>query len=192
MSPLARFFAIALLLAPLAGCGSLGSSEPHRYFVLEPARAAPAAARSPAAGTVRLGTATASGFYDTEAIVYSRAPGTRGYYQFNSWTERPGRRIGELLAQRLDRNPAQPGPVLNIHLLELYHDAAAVPGTVRVSVAAELVDPARRAIVGRKVFSSSAPAATYDAAGAVHACNLAVAAVLDQIESWAGQLATSR
>lgn len=184
MSPLARFFAIALLLAPLAGCGSLGSSEPHRYFVLEPARAAPAAAKSPGAGTLRLGTVTASAFYDTEAIVYSRAPGTRGYYQFNSWTERPGRRIGELLAQRLDRSPAQPGRVLNIHLLELYHDAASSPGTARVSLTAELVDPARRALVGRKVFSSSAPAATFDAAGAVHACNAAVATLLAEVESW--------
>jgi len=192
MNPLARVFALAALLASLAGCVSFGTKEPHRYFVLEPARTAPADAKSPGARTVRLGAATASGFYDTEAIVYSRAPGTRGHYQFNSWTERPGRRIGELLAQRLDRNPAQPGLVLNIHLLELYHDAAALPGTVRVSLAAELVDPARRAVVGRKVFSSSAPAATYDAAGAVHACNLAVAAILDQIESWAGQLASSR
>lgn len=184
MSPLARVCALAALLTSLAGCVSFGAKEPHRYFVLEPARTVRAEAKSAGAGTARLGAATAAAFYDTEAIAYSRAPGTRGYYQFNSWTERPGRRIGELLAQRLDRSPAQPGRVLNIHLLELYHDAAASPGTARVSLAAELVDPARRALVGRKVFSSSAPAATYDAAGAVHACNLAVAALLDEVESW--------
>lgn len=192
MSPLARVFTVAVLLASLAGCVSFGTSEPRRYFVLEPQSAAPAAGKPPGAGTLRLGTASASGFYDTESMVYSRAAGTRGYYQFQSWTERPGRRIGELLAQRLDRSPAQPGLVLNIHLLEFYHDAVTPPGTARVSLAAELVDPARRTLVGRKVFSSSAPAPTYDAPGAVHAGNLAIATILDEVESWARQLASSR
>ena len=45
---------------------------------------------------------SAASFYDTQDLVFSRSPGTRGYYQFNSWTERPGRAIHELLVARLE------------------------------------------------------------------------------------------
>lgn len=191
MSPRARLVALAALLAPLAGCTSFGgSNEPRQYFVLEPAGAAPAAAKAAGARPVRMGTVSASGFYDTEAIAYSRAAGTRGYYQFHSWTELPGRRIGELLGQRLDRGPGPGVLVLNIHLLELYHDAATPPGIARVSLTAELVDPASRALLGRKVFSGAVPAPSYDAAGAVRASNQAIAAILDEIEGWIGQLSS--
>ena len=40
---------------------------------------------------------TASGFYDSDQLVFSRAAGTRGQYQFARWTERPGKRFADLL-----------------------------------------------------------------------------------------------
>ena len=162
-----RFF-LGLFLLALTGCAPFGDTkQAQRYYVLEPRT------EKSAGLPVRLGAVTASGFYDTEAIAYSRSPGTRGYYQLNSWTEPPARRIGELLA----RQSGGKGPVLNLHLLEMYHDATSSPGTVRVLLAAELPDK-------RKVFSGTAAAASFDAQGAVKGFNEALGKMLDEIDAW--------
>ena len=158
----------AMLLVAVAACAPFGDArQAQRYFVLEPPL--PADFSIPA----RIGGVSASAFYDTEAIAYSRSPGTRGYYQLNSWTEPPARRIGELLAQRSDGR----GPVLSFHLLEMYHDAASSPGTVRVVLAAEL--PGKR-----KVFTGTAAAASFDAQGAVRGFNEALGRMLGEMETW--------
>jgi cholesterol transport system auxiliary component len=135
-------------------------------------------------------TSTAS-FYDTQDIVYSRSPGTRAYYQFNRWTERPGRAFHGLLVSAFERSGAfrtvssaeSEGLVLRTRLEELYHDAAQAPGTARIVLAAELVEPSRR-VIARRTFSVSSPAPTYDAPGAVHAFRLAAAALLQEVLAW--------
>jgi len=149
-------------------CAPFGDAkQPQRYYVLEPR------VETSTSLPVRLGAVTASSFYDSEAIAYSRSPGTRGYYQLNSWTEPPARRIGELLA----RQSGDKGPVLNLHLLEMYHDAASSPGTVRVSLAAEL--PGKK-----RVFTGTAAATSFDAQGAVRGFNEALGRILDEMETW--------
>jgi len=193
MTALARL-AAAGALAALVGCSTLGEQEAQRYHVLE-APAGGKAAAAPRAATLLVAPATASSFYETQDIVYSRAPGTRAYYQYHGWTERPSRRITELVVARLERAgqfetvaPALSGVrgdlVLNLPLAELYHDALDAPGRVRVVLAAELLDPARRTLIARRTFEQSAPAATYDAPGAVRAFNQAVAAMLDEMAAW--------
>ncbi|HEX6297870.1 MAG TPA: hypothetical protein VFZ74_14950 [Burkholderiales bacterium] len=158
----------ALLALLLAACAPFGDTkQAHRYHVLEPK------SEKAASLPVRVGGVTASSFYDSDAIAYSRSPGTRGYYQLNSWTEPPARRIGELLARRSEDK----GPVLSLHLFEMYHDAASSPGTVRVSLAAEL--PGRK-----KIFTATAAAASFDAQGAVKGFNEAIGGILDEIETW--------
>lgn len=182
-------------IAALTGCVSFGSQEPQRYYVLDASSAKAGAATTPRASTLLVAPTTVSGFYETQEIVYSRAPGERAYYQFNTWTERPGRRITELLVTRLERtglfktvataiSGVQGNLVLNTHLAEFYHDAATSPGSVKVTITAELMDPARRALLARRTFDQSAPAATYDAPGAVQAFNKAVTAILDDICAW--------
>jgi cholesterol transport system auxiliary component len=168
-----RLLPILLALAA-AACAPFGETkQAQRYFVLEPSM------EKADSLPVRLGAVTASGFYDSEAIAYSRSPGTRGYYQLNSWTEPPARRIGELLARR----SGDKGPVLNLHLVEMYHDAASPPGTVRVSLAAELA--------GRKeIFTATAAAASFDAQGAVRGFNEALGKALGDLGRWV--VSTSR
>ncbi|HEY8251620.1 MAG TPA: ABC-type transport auxiliary lipoprotein family protein [Burkholderiales bacterium] len=186
---------VAALACVLTGCISTGGREAQRYYILEDAGAKAAESKAARAGVLLLTPPTTSSFYDTQGIAYSRAPGMRAYYQYHSWTEAPGRRIGELLGARLERSGAfsavasVPGAVrgelvLSIHLTELYHDAAAAPGTARVALVAELVDPSRRALVTRRSFEASAPAATYDAPGAVQAFNRAIALLLDDVTAW--------
>ena len=179
----------------LAGCISLGSQEPQRYYVLEAPAAKAAPARTARAATLLVTPTTASTFYDFQDIAFSRAPGARAYYQYHSWTDRPGRRVTELLVARLERDGSfkavaavisgvRGDYILNTHLTEFYHDAAAAPGSARVVLTAELVDPVRRVLLARRTFEQSAPAPTYDAPGAARAFDQAVAAVLGDVSAW--------
>lgn len=182
---------IALLAALLlTGCMSSGIREADRYFILE---AAPGAGVAPhSAPSVIVAPMSASSFYDTQDIVYSRAPGTRAYYQFNHWTERPQRAIHAQLASRLQAGSPKSGLLLNTHLEEIYHDAAASPGTARITLTAQLVDPASRAVLARRTFSRTAPATSYDAAGAVRGFGQALGALLDDVAAWLDAEAKSR
>jgi len=163
-----RVLTNALIFLAVSACAPFGDTkQAQRYYVLEPR------VETSTSLPVRLGAVTASSFYDSEAIAYSRSSGTRGYYQLNSWTEPPARRIGELLA----RQSGDKGPVLNLHLLEMYHDAAISPGTARVSLAAEL--PGRK-----RIFTGAAPAASFDAQGAVKGFNEAIGKILDEMDAW--------
>ena len=191
----AHRFLACVAAALVAGCLSAGERTVQRYHVLEDAGAPAVRAKVARASTLLVAPPTTSAFYDTQDIAYSRAPGTRAYYQFHAWTERPGRTLGDLLVARLEGGGAfravakatggvQGDLLLNVHLKEFYHDAAAEPGSARITLTAELIDSARRTLVARRAFSRSTPAPTYDAPGAVQAFNRAVGAVLDDVAAW--------
>ncbi|HJQ61400.1 MAG TPA: ABC-type transport auxiliary lipoprotein family protein [Burkholderiales bacterium] len=191
-----RVLTAGAFAALLAGCLSFGQQEPQRYYVLEPdGKARPNRPANPRATTLLVAPTSASAFYETAEIAYSRAPGERAYYQLSSWTEHPSRRITGMLIARLEgagsfetiayaASGVQGDLVLNTHLTAFYHDATTPPGRVHVALTAELIDPQKRALVARRSFEQSAPAATYDAAGAVGAFNRATAAILDDIAAW--------
>lgn len=194
---------VSAMVAPvlLAGCMSIPDVPPREHYVLED----PGSARAvmPAGGASRVllvNPASASPFYDTQNLVFSRAQGQRSYYQFAAWTERPGRRLSELLARRLEagggfRSVAattagvKGDVVLNTRLEEFYHDVGAKPGGVRIEVSAELVELAGRAIIARRRFVQTAPAAGENAQAAVAAFSQATGALLDEMSAWVGQAA---
>lgn len=173
---------ILLSAAFVAACSAPGPREPDRYFILDAGVAAGAAPR--AGGSVAVAPTTASSFYDTQDIAYSRAPGTRAYYQFNRWTERPQRSLHRQLAARLEGGGPASGLRLETQLEEIYHDAAEQPGTARITVRAELVDAAGRGVLARRTFTRASPAASYDATGAVRGFNQALAALIGDLEEW--------
>ncbi|HUL95372.1 MAG TPA: ABC-type transport auxiliary lipoprotein family protein [Usitatibacter sp.] len=180
-----------LAATALAACTSLGPREAERYFVLE-AVAPPAAARAPAKEGIDVAPTTASSFYDTQSIAFSRGAGTREYYQFNHWTERPQRAIHALLASRLRTDAARGTLVLDTQVDEIYHDAVVPPGVARVSISAELSDAATRTRIARRSFTRSVPAPAYDAEGAVQGFDLAVASLVEEIAAWAEDQAAAR
>jgi cholesterol transport system auxiliary component len=191
---------VTAVIAALSGCASLGPQEAPRYYVLTAASAKPSAAPAARASTLLVVPTVASTFYETQEIVYSRAPGERAYYVFHMWTERPSRRITELLVMRLEGErlfntvATAVGGVrgnlfLNTYLMEFYHDAASSPSRVRITMTAELMDPVARVLLARRVFDQSAPALTTDAPGAVQAFGDAIAAILDDICAWVDELA---
>lgn len=193
-------WALLALACVLAACISSGPRDVQRYYVLGDSRSSSTKVEQGRKATLLLAPTTVSGFYDTQGIAYSRGSGMRAYYQYHSWTEAPGRRIDELLAARLERSGAfrtvasvtsavRGDLVLNTYLAELYHDAAADPGSARASLTAELTDPARRTLVGRRTFAASASAPSFDAPGAVQALNQALGTLLDELVAWVDETA---
>lgn len=194
-----KYWVIVLGLL-LSGCLGLGKETPGVVnYVLEDL-AAPAQKTAPAdPRSLLVLDTTASGFYDNEYLVYSRAQGTRGQYQYARWTERPGKRFSDLLQKRL---AAQSGfasvavaggqvrgdLVLDTELSEFYHEADTSPGSVRVQLRAELIDLKTRKLIGRQWFERRVPIASYDAAGAAKGFNQATTGVLDDVVAWLATL----
>jgi cholesterol transport system auxiliary component len=195
------FFLLALA-SLLAGCINIGdrtAAPPVVFYVLNdpapPVVAVPVRADAPT--LLVLDTATGS-FYDTEQLIFSNGPGTRGQYQFARWTERPGKRFAELMRVRLDRQGAwhvsaaggyvRGDLLLDTELIEFYHDAVSQPGQVRLVLRAELVDLKQRKLLGRRIFEQQVPLATYDAAGAAKASSQAVSQALDELTAWLASL----
>jgi cholesterol transport system auxiliary component len=189
-------FLLAALLVVAAGCLPSGATrEAQRYYILGAPgpKSAPAAASKSA--TLVVPPTSVASFYDTQDLVFSRAPGTRAYYQFNAWTERPGRAIHELLVARLERSgafkavvatdrPVAEALVLRTDLEEIYHDAVRPPGEARIVLTAELIDTSRNVSLARRSFSQAAPAPTYDAEGAVQGFRQALGTLLDELVDW--------
>jgi cholesterol transport system auxiliary component len=187
--------------ALLAGCMSLGKVPPRDYYVLNDLGTAAVSMRGTQNDRALLISETSvSSFYDTQSLVFSRAPGQRAYYQFAAWTERPGSRLTELLIRRLyacgsfrsvtaTTAGAKGDLVLNTRLEELYHEASASPGSVRVEMSAVLVDRVQRAIVAQHRFIQSAPAEGDSAPAAVVAFDRAVTALLDEESAWVEDMA---
>lgn len=187
---------VLVLTVLLSGCLGLGKETPAVInYVLEDLRVgtekvAPADPRS-----LLILDTSATGFYDNENLVYSRAPGTRGQYQYARWTERPGKRFSDLLQKRLAiqsgfasvsiaGGQVRGDLVLDTELSEFYHEAAASPGSVRVHLRAELIDLKSRKLLGRQWFERSVPVGSYDAAGAAKGFNEATTGVLDDVVAW--------
>jgi len=193
-----RMLVLVALAIALSGCVNFGDRTDTvaiTYYMLDD-EAPVAAVRETAvdASVLQVLDTTVSGFYDSEAIVFSRAPGTRGQYQFARWTERPGKRFADLLRARLDAQGrwriagaggfVRGDRLLDTELVEIYHDAALAPGSLRLVLRAELVDLRTRQLIDRRVFRQSVPLATYDAAGAARAANQAATRTLDELEAW--------
>ncbi len=197
-------FAWLLLALALPGCVNLdlagaGKTREIVYYVMQDGgRDAPPAA--PSARTLLLADTTAGAFYDTDGMAFSGTPGTRGYYQYARWSERAGKRFGDLLLTRLEREKifatvAQTGGnvrgnwLLTTDILDLHHDAAERPGVVRMELRAEVVDLGSRALLARKTFVQSVAVPSYDAAGAHQAFDRAATLTLDAIADWLKALA---
>jgi cholesterol transport system auxiliary component len=188
--------AIGVLAAmALAGCSVLGDrGPPPTYHVLRDLKNPPVAA-SRLAETLLVAPTSTSAFYDTQDIAFSRAPGTRGYYQFSSWTERPGKRFNELLLRRLEGRGGfqavaastagvRGDLMLSTALNEIYHDDATPPGRVVVEVTADLAYRPTQTLVARRTFVRESAVGEDNAHAAVRAFDDAVTALLDELASW--------
>jgi ABC-type uncharacterized transport system auxiliary subunit len=192
--PIRRVMLLAAL-GSLTGCVSFGPGATQRNYVLQDRGMKNAAPGHTRALTLLVDPTTASSFYNSENIAYSRTAGTRAYYQFSIWAERPSQQITELLFKRMQGSGlfravamssggVRGNLLLSSYLDAIYHDAATLPGDATITLTVDLVDIAGRELVARRTFAGSSPPATFDAAGAVEAFNDAITQILDDISAW--------
>lgn len=192
-----RRVCLALLATiSVAGCLGGGSVPPRTYYVLQdlaPAKAASSEA-SARRSLVVAGTAV-DAFYDTESLVFSPDPSQRAYYQFASWTDRPANLLVRLAERRLEAGGrfssvaslttgVRADLLLNLGVIDFYHDVAIKPTVVRVQVSGELIDWRSRSLLARRTFDASAAVQTDDAKGAADAFNHAVTEALNVLVPW--------
>jgi cholesterol transport system auxiliary component len=183
---------LALLLA---GCSLPGKpKEASTYFVLtDPGPVLHQVHRHP--GVLLLKDMEASVFYQDPRLTYSRAPGTRGHYQFAYWSDKPTERLSWLLRQRLEAAGAFAGVAplgssvlgelqLNTRLVDFYHDSATPPGVGLLILDAELVQRQQARLIEHRVFIAQVPVQSYDAEGAAAALGLAANQVIDDMVAW--------
>jgi len=180
----------------VAGCLGGSSVPPRTYYVLQDqAPASDAAAASPGRQSLVVAASAADVFYDAESLVFSRSQGERAYYQFAAWTDRPARSVVQLTERRLQSRGrfasvtsmsagVRADLLLNIGIVQFYHDVAAHPAVVRVELTAELIDWRTRSLLAQRTFTASAQVATDDAQAAAAAFNRAVTAALDALVPW--------
>lgn len=200
---LARVVAGLSLVLMTAGCINVGldnkNAPPETNYVLNDLGRTPPQHPPKDLSLVVLDTQT-SAFYDTDGLVYSDSKGTRSYYRYARWTERPGKRMTDLIRLRLDReklfrtvvgNGQVKGDwLLETELIEFYHDAAQAPGKVRIVLQADVVDLASHTPVGHKLFNVEEDLPSFDAAGAHQGFDRATTRLLDELMDWLAALPT--
>lgn len=215
-----RFVQYVLILwgaGLISGCVSLFPGEsaatPVWYELQDPgARAVHAAGELPAQGekskvqantrTLLIGPVASNAFYDGNMLAFSADGRTRAYYQFAAWTERPAKRLGNLVEKRLieqgkfasvaqSTSGIRGELLLNLRLEECFHDASTTPGQAHLSFTAELVDWRSRTLVARHRFEGGAPVLEPNAAAAASALSQALGTQLDALVAWVESSAAS-
>jgi cholesterol transport system auxiliary component len=191
-----RLAAALLIATPLAGCLGGASAPPRTYYVLQDRAPAPAATPHAANGqALVIAGASADVFYDAESLVFSRHPGQRAYYQFASWTDRPAHMVVRLAERRLEAGGQfasvarlttglRADLLLNIVVVEFYHDVAVDPAVVRVELTGELIDWRSRSLLAQRTFTLSLPVKKDDAEGAADAFDRAITDALNALVPW--------
>lgn len=194
---------VALLtLALLAGClGGQNTPATTHYVMTDTATGAQAQETAAVAKNLVVSGAADDPFYDAENLVFSRERGSRGYYHFAAWTDRPSRRVAALVQRRIEARGrfasvssitagVNADLLLNVSVVELYHDLTVTPAVARVQLIGEVVDWKTRSLLGRRSFAIALPVVSADARSAVDALNRGVTAILDELVPWVEAIAT--
>ncbi len=192
-----------LMAVLLSACVSVevGNGEsPQTQFVLSDARATSAAPAGESRAATRsenllLASVSADPLADGTPFAYARHPGERSVYQLSTWSERPARRIPQLLQQRIEArgsfgtvamlgDPIRADLLLTLAVEEIYHDVAHEPGQARLRLQATLYRRHERLQLAKRSFSASVAVPEARAAAAASAMNQAVAETFDQLLPW--------
>lgn len=184
---------------PLAGCMTIkvGSDAPSQSYLAltDPGVDAVARRATPLVPALLVQPMAADAIADSASIAYSREPGVYAFYQFSSWTERPVRRLPQLVRARLQArglaglvglvgDPLDADWLLRVGFESLFHDAARDPGSAQVAITAELVRRNERRRVAQRRFEAREPLAAGNAVAAVRAMSAALATVFDPLVPW--------
>ncbi|WP_127470697.1 ABC-type transport auxiliary lipoprotein family protein [Thiomicrorhabdus aquaedulcis] len=187
----------------LNGCSVLGgisgSDKPVTTFVLSPefSKADKLTGQTPLPYALVLAPVRSNSFDNREFLVFAKQDNTRGTYQYAQWSEKPSRRLDELIFSTLEHSnvyqtlaPLSADVVaqhlLVSELLEFYHDATNSPGLVTIKMRFSVYDQTQHALLARQTFTTQHGLDQFNAQGAAKAFNVAVGQQLYQLTKWLG------
>lgn len=198
------FRAAALLLPAAVSACSLVPKREHRTqttFLLAGNHPAHEGSETPASGrsavpvTVLVSRPQARPGFDTPRMAYLPHPGEVRYYAFHEWADTPGRMLGPMAVEALERSGccgmvirapgAVPGDIrLDIEDLALGQEFFSTPSVVRLSFRALLVDLRGRDVVAATRFEAVETAPSEDPQGGAAAAGRAARKALAELSEW--------
>lgn len=193
---------LGLLLA--SGCGSLlpKSPPPPLRYALDGAPAAARAARIDittslpgAAPTLVVNPTRAAPGFDSQHIVYVRAPHQLEHFAHSDWVDTPARMLAPLIVAAVGGagtfsavGPAASGVNANLRLdtevLRLQQEFGAGPSRVRFTLRATVLDGSTRRVLAWREFDETVVSASEDPYGGVVAANRAVQLVMGSLAAF--------
>jgi cholesterol transport system auxiliary component len=170
---------------------------------LDAVKATPARSRPDGAAAVTLIVTpphAAAGF-DSPRMMYLRRPDQLEYFAHNEWIDTPARMLSPLIVAAVEARGtfravvSTPSPALgevrlDTEILRLQQEFLGVPGQVRFTLRAYLVENTTRRVIATREFEAVATAPTDDPRGGVTAAHAAVRSVLSEVAEFCTRAAT--
>jgi len=190
------WFAVLVLL--LAGCVTVdigGEGVVQTQYVLVDAGPMPTRRATPVAESLLVQTDVGDPIADSLSIAYARRTGERALYQLATWSDRPARRIPQLLQRRIEASgsfaavaalgqPLNSDWLLALAVDDIHHDVATEPGRARLALRASLFDRRKRTLIAQRTFVADVAASEAKSAAAAAAMSKAVAQAFDVLLPW--------
>jgi cholesterol transport system auxiliary component len=191
---------LALLVAGCAPVGPLGQNGVQTHVLAVPA--APRAVPVVSGPVLLVSPPGVRAGLDSRRIAYVQRPFELSYFARSEWADTPARMLQPLLVQSLEGSGAfravvaGPSPAatdlrLETEVLALQQEFLTTPSVARVSLRAQVVDPASRRVVATETFEAVEPADSADPYSGVVASNRALARVLADVTAFVSRLPRS-
>jgi len=196
----AKHLLLAAGVALASGCGALGvlkptETTPPSFYALDRAPAASRVRAPDSAPTLIVNPPRAEAGFGSQRLIYVREAHKLEYFAHSEWIDPPARMLAPLIVAAVDDSAAFRAVVLtpsaaagdmrlDTAIVRLQHEFDRKPSQARFTLRAHLVDDRSRRVIAWQEFEATAPSASEDPQGGVHAANLAVQDVLAQLAAF--------
>ncbi len=200
-----RLCAVALMLMLAGGCAALRQTKTPQpsFYSLDGARdeATPVAGAAPAGTrTLIVNPPQAAAGFDSSRIIYVRQDHKLEYFAHSEWVDSPARMLAPLIVAAVEHSGAFRAVVLtpsaavgdlrlDSEIMRLQQDFSSVPGSVRFTLRAYIVENTTRRVLAWREFDETVVTGSEDPYGGVIAANRAVQNVLAQLALFCGETA---
>ena len=201
---LAPLFILTLLL--MASCSALLSKQTLQttYYSLERTQSKPQTKPSlknnNTLPTLIINTPKAAAGFDTQRMMYTRAPHQLEYFARNEWIDTPAQLLRPLMISAIEKTSAFNAVLtkqsviasdlrLESEVIKLVQDFSTKPSHVQFRLRVTMIDNATQHIIAMQEFNERVNANTDNPIGGVLAANVAINLALDKLSIFSRQIA---
>ena len=201
---LAPLFILTLPL--MASCSALLSKQPLQttYYSLERTQSKPQTELSlnndNGLPILIINTPKAAAGFDTQRIMYTRAPHQLEYFARNEWIDTPAQLLRPLMISAIEKTSAFNAVLtkqsviasdlrLESEVIKLVQDFSTKPSHVQFRLRVSMIDNATQHIIAIQEFNERVNANTDNPIGGVLAANVAINQALDKLSIFSSQTA---